>query len=238
MAEQKILLALQFYHGDKAQANKVARLIADLEAVKTDKADFLFISRNDTTQDMDTVKYVSKKFNTFHYKNHRRGEMWPFGCNELWFGTMDWLYGHILAKKCPAYKAVLTFEADCVPITPHWIARLSEAWDKANKKVVGSFQPAPGPHINGNGLFSCDPAFLKWVSREVGGCPPNVGWDYYLAKSFRAWGWADCPAIRSWWNMATMPKAQFDQLVNEGVVLMHGVKDSSVLDHARARFLP
>ena len=70
----KILLALQFWKGDKDQAMRVARLIADLEPRHTDFADFLFVSRFDCEQDLATVEYVSQKFNVHTYVNrHRRG---------------------------------------------------------------------------------------------------------------------------------------------------------------------
>ncbi len=57
----KILIALQFWKGDRDMAMKLARLMADLEPKHSDDADVLFISRFDTMQDVDAVKYVSRK---------------------------------------------------------------------------------------------------------------------------------------------------------------------------------
>lgn len=216
--KRKILLALQFWNGDKARAMEVARLIADLEPRLSEKADFLFVSRFDCSQDEDTIKYVSRKFYTHHYINRTRGEMWPHGCNALWFGTMDWVYSHGLAKRVPDYKAVLTFEADAFPLAPNWVSELHQEWDRVNVKVLGALQSSPGPHINGNALFSGDPAFLKWVAREKGGCRPSGGWDYLLASEFRKRGWSNSNLFRSWWGYPTMTRETFDSLVAQGVV--------------------
>lgn len=233
----KILLALQYWERDREQAMKVARMIADLEPRMSDIADFLFVSRFDCEHDMPSIQYVATKFNVHHYRCIRRGEMWPHGCNELWFGTMDWVYGHTMAKRIPAYKAILTFEADAAPLTPNWIQRLSEDWDKAGVKVMGSLLSSPGRHVNGNAMFSGDHKFLHWVAREVGGCTPQGGWDYVLAPEFEKQGWANCPRMRSWWQTPTLDRERYDALVAEGAVFLHGVKDDSVVGHVRQRFL-
>lgn len=236
---KKILLALQFWEGDRKQAMQTARLIADLEPKFSERADFLFVARFDTEQDPATIEHVSKKFNVLHFTNKwRRGREWPHGCNEQWFGTMDYVYSMMEAKKLPDYKAVLTFEADTCALTPNWLAPLSAAWDKAKVKVMGSLQTSPGLHMNGNAFFSTDPAFMKWITRDVSGCTPHGGWDYVLAKDFKRWGWADCPLMRSWWQTRTMTQETFEQLTREGVVFFHGIKDGSLARLVRQRFLP
>jgi hypothetical protein len=233
----KILLALQFYEGDKELACKVARLIADLEPRHSDKADFLFVSRFDCSQDMDTIGYVARKFNVHHYINRQRGTMWPHGPNSQWFGTMDYVFSYSEAKRIPPYKAVLTFEADACPLAPNWISELSQFWDGAKKKVVGPLLLAPGEHINGNAMFSGDKAFLKWVSRDIGGCSPHMGWDYVLAPQFKKAGWSDCPKMRSWWKTPTSDYETFEKLSAQGAVFLHGVKDDSMIRHVRRRFI-
>lgn len=238
MKPKKLLLALQFWERDREQAMKVAKLIADLQPGFCEIADFLFVARFDCEQDMKAIEYVSRKFNVHHFINTRfRGAEWPFGCNSLWFGTMDWVFTMTEAQRIPEYKAVLTFEADACPLTPNWLTDLSAFWDKANTKVVGALQSNPAPHINGNAFFSCNLGFLKWIARDVGNCTPHAGWDFVLAQAFKKHGWADCPAMRSWWQMATMPPETFDQLTREGVVFFHGCKDDSVLRQVREKFV-
>lgn len=234
----KILLALQFFHGDKERAMQVARLISDLEPRHSEFADFLFVSRMDTTHDEETVKYVSRKFHVHTYVNRTHGKEWPNGCNALWFGTMDWVYSYGIAKRIPPYKAVLTFEADASPLSSNWISALHEGWDKAGAKVVGAMQTQPAQHVNGNALFSGDPAFLHWIARKVGGCKPSGGWDFVLANEFRKKGWADFFRMKSWWGYPTMTRETFDSLVAQDVVFFHGCKDDSVIKHVRDRFLP
>jgi hypothetical protein len=233
----KILLVSQFYDGDKEQAMKVARLIADFEPRFSEYADFLFFSRFDCSQDLDTIKYVSKKFNVHHAINRRRGTLWPFGCNEMAFGALDWVYGHGEAERIPPYKALLLFEADACPLAPNWISELSHFWDRAKKKVVGPLLQYPGEHVNGNCLMSGDKAFLRWIARDVGGCSPHKGWDFHLAPEFKKRGWADCPAMRSWWQTKTSTVEQFNDLSRQGAVFLHGVKDDSMINHVRRRFL-
>lgn len=234
----KILLAIQFFEGDKKAAMDTARLIADLEPRKSEIADFLFVSRFDCNHDVDTIAYVSQKFNVHTFINrHRQGREWPHGCNDLWFGTVDFVYDHGRAKRIPDYKAVLTFEADACPLIPHWIERLSESWDAAKVKMLGAMQSNPGEHINGNCLISGDSEYLKLFGRTIGGCSPHAGWDYVLAPTFKKHGWADCPRMKSFWGCATMTVDWFNDLIQHDVVFLHGIKDSSVRDSVRKRFL-
>lgn len=235
---RKILLALQFWEGDRAQAMKVARLIADLETHHSNRADFLLVSRFDCTHDMDAISYVSRKFNVRTHISRRRATGWPFGPNELWFETMQYVYEHTVEeKRMPDYKAVLTFEADAAPLCPNWIPMLADAWDETRPaNVVGALLQHPGPHVNGNALFSCDTGFMHWLVRQVSGCTPHGGWDYILAPRFKEWGWKNCNAIRSWWQTPTLTREAFEQLYSQGVCFLHGVKDDSVLRMVRDKY--
>jgi len=235
---RKILLALQFWDGDKAQAMRVARLIADLETRMSDRADFLFVSRFDCPHDLDTIGYVARKFKVRHHVSRRRATGWPFGPNELWFETMQYAYEHTIDdKRIPEYKAVLTFEADALPLCPNWIPMLSDAFDQSQPAcIVGALLKYPGLHVNGNALFSCEQNFSHWISRQVTGCTPHGGWDYVLAPRFKEWGWKDCALMRSWWKTPTLQREQFEQLQAQGVAFLHGIKDGSALDMVREKY--
>ncbi len=234
---RKILLAIQFWEGDKAQAMKVARLIADLETRHSDRADFLFVSRFDCPHDLETISYVSRKFNVRHHISRRRAVGWPFGPNELWFETCQYVYEHTIdGKRQSDYKAVLTFEADAFPLCPNWIPMLSDEWDAAKVNVLGAMLKHPGVHINGNAMFSCDPQFMHWLVRQVSGCSPHGGWDYVLAPRFKERGWKNSNLFRSWWQTPTMARATYDELLGQQVCFLHGVKDASVIDHVRDRY--
>lgn len=238
---EKLLLCLQYWEGDKRQAMNLARYVADLQSSRCEIADFLFVSRFDCPHDMETIKHVSKKFNIFHYTSKRRGTGWPNGCNELWFGSLEWVYSMIEARKIPWYKAVFTFEADGVPLASNWINQFSMAWDQESAKnltfVLGSYLTNPGPHINGNAMFSCNMAFLKWLVKQVGGVRPSAGWDYALYPDFRKWGARSYPALKSYWGSKTFTEEGFDAELAQGTVYLHGVKDSSLLKMARKKFI-
>jgi len=238
---KKILLALQFWNGDKDQAMRLARTIADMQPGRCDNADFLFMSRFDCTQDAPTIQEVSRKFNVFQAVSRRRGTGWPHGCNDLWFGTLDHIYSKTVARQMPEYKAILTFEADCAPTASNWVNELHRAWDlAAPAQIVGSLIPGKDgghDHINGNMMFTGDLAALKWVTRDVGGCHARGGWDYLLAPQFKKRGWADCPGMRSDYRMETMTREYFEHLITSGVFFHHGCKDGSSLALVQERFV-
>lgn len=243
LPSDRILLAVQFWKGDRDQAMKLARLIADLEPSMCEKADFLFSSRFDCPQDTKTVEYVSSKFRTYTNKSRRRGVGWPIGCNELWAGTMDWVYHSISKKQCPAYKAVLTFESDCAPMQHGWIGRLSQEWDETKARengalcALGAWLKYPGPHINGNGLFSAEPHHLKWLIDSVSRVGTRGGWDFVIYPGLAKRGAFDTTSIKSYWGTSTMTREWFEQEVRKDTVFIHGVKDDSLLDMARERLL-
>lgn len=232
MAPDRLLLALQFWNGDRAQAMRLARMIALNESKFCKSADFLFAARHDADHDPKTVEAVSRRFNVFTYTSRRFGTGWPHGCNDLWFATMEWA-GCLAAKN--GYKAVLTFEADCVPLTDGWIQALSDEWDKCNKFVVGSLQSYPAPHINGNAMFSAAKPFTEWLTRKIVNVPARHGWDCYLAKAFQQWGWAGSTKIRSLYQKPTLGGVEAEELIAAGVEFLHGVKDESGLDYREAK---
>lgn len=238
----KLLLALQYWEGDKAQAMRLARLITDLEPRHCESADFLFVSRFDCTHDEETIRYVSSRFNVHTYINrNRRGTGWPSGCNDLWFGTIDHIYSFSEAKRLPPYKAVLTFEADACPLVPNWIRELSNAWDaqqaRTITKIYGPRCEYPLPHINGNALFGGDLLTLHKISRQIGGCPPDKGWDFWLAKQFKQMGWADAPMMKSQWQCKDMSEEDIEAHRAAGVVFLHGVKSEAVINSTRKKFV-
>lgn len=216
----------------------LAKLIADLEPRHSEIADFIFFSRFDCSHDMATVGYVARKFNTYTEINRRRGTEWPHGPNSLAFGLFDYVYTVNVAKRFPVYKAIVTLEPDSIPISPNWIGEISREWDRAQPaKVIGAYQTSPAPHINGaSSMYSGDIQFLKQI-RDIGGCSPVGGWDFLLASTFQKAGWRDSKKFKSWWNCPTMSEETFNQQLQEGVNLFHGVKDESLLNHVRKRFL-
>jgi hypothetical protein len=247
IATNKILISFPFWKGDRAQAMKLARLVADLQPVHSEMADVLFVSRFDCPHDLATIEYVSRKFNVFKHTSQRQEVGWPLGCNGTFFGTMEWFYHKMAAYQIPAYKAMFIAESDGVPMVDDWISRLVLEWKKANelKKVfvAGALLPDPTPtgkhtHINGGCCFlSGDLTFLKWVTMNVGSGNVAAGWDWFLAREFEKVGWADIPGIKSEWHRPSFSESEWVQYVKRGTVWLHGIKDDSLLDLARKKLI-
>jgi hypothetical protein len=238
----KILIVLQFWSGDKANAMRLARFLADIEPEKCPNADLLLVSRYDCSQDEETVKYVAKKFNVHTHRSRRRGTGWPHGCNELFFGSMEWVYSMMQANRVPQYKAIFTCESDGAPLQSNWIKHFSRGWSRLQETskpvyVAGALVPHPAEHVNGNCFFSGNLKFLHWMVRLIGGAPSGCGWDYYLREDFKKWGWAQLPGLRSYWGQKTMSEEGYRKEVSDGTVWLHGVKDDSFYNFTRKTLL-
>lgn len=242
----KILLALQYWNGDKAQACKLAEFLADLEPKHSDLADFLFVARFDTKHDDATVAKVSRKFNIHTYISRGKGTGWPCGCNDLFFGTLGFFFHKAHAGQIPGYKAIFCFEADGIPMRKDWIAGLHKEWDRVNTPKGRVCQAGAwldnGPddvgtgHINGNCLLSGDLGFLRWLVKAVNHVNVNVGWDWILAPQFKAKGWSDIPKIRSVWRQP-LTEELFLEGMKESRIWHHGVKDDAGIRFARKYLL-
>ncbi len=242
----KILIALQFWKGDRDAAMKLARFLGDIEPRHSELADVVLVNRFDCPPaDKETIERVSRKFNTRAYTSPQRGIGWPDGCNSLWFGTMEWAFSYMEVGQLPRYKAIFTCEADGAPVLQDWVARMSEAWDvaQAGQKVyiagplVGGGNTGIAAHINGNCLVSGDLKFLHWITRRVAGVPGGIGWDYFLRDAFKRWGWADIPGMLSLYNTPTFTPEQYMTFVQDGVIWVHGDKSNSLIDMGRARLI-
>jgi hypothetical protein len=238
----KILLALQFWGGDRSQALALAELIADIEPGMCERADFLFVCRFDCEHDERVIRHVSRKFSTFFHTSPRRGTGWPMGCNDLTAGMLEFVFHRMVAKKLPHYKAIFALEADVVPLNRDWIKLMSHNWDVLQETsaicVAGRKLKSEHirEHVNGNALLTGNFKFLKWLLREMNS-NSRVGWDYRLAGEFEKWGWAEIPGLECHWNTRTLSDDQLRNECERGVIFLHGVKDFSALNFARNRLL-
>lgn len=237
----KILVTVPFWSGDKTAAMRLARFIADIETAHCEWADFLFVARFDCQHDPATVLHVSRRFNVFTHISGRREVGWPAGCNGLFFGTMEFFYHKMVAEKIPQYKAILICEADTIPLTRNWIETASREWDrvqKAKKIRIAGAMVGGGEfgrvHINGGCvMLSGDMKFLSWMIKRGATYGAIAGWDWALADDFKAWGWANIPGMKSFWNRPTMSLFEVQAVTKTGVFLLHGIKDDSLVKHAR-----
>lgn len=235
----KILIIVPFWAGDRHAAIALSHLLADLQPQHSDDIDLLFVARFDCPQvDASTLKHVSRKFNTFTHESKRRETGWPAGCNGTFFGAMEFCYHKMAAGKVPSYKALFICEADTIPLTRDCFGYLHRQWDLISRRqptcMAGALIPGVHDHINGGCcLISGNLSFLKWLVKDVGGMKALVGWDWGLAGDFKARGYANVPGIISLWQTPTISSGDADAWARRGIVWLHGIKDSSLLLHAR-----
>lgn len=239
------MIVLLFWEGDKKQAMKLARLLADLEDTHSDKADFVFVSRFDCKQDQDTIKYVSRKFNVYSYTSKGRGVGWPAGCNSIFFSLLEWAYFKMEAGQIPHYRGLLNLASDGGPLRKDWINYFHEASQREHVFVSGALLKDPDPardhdHINGDCcLLSTEFRFLKWLVKTSRSSSLIAGWDWYLANPFKGWGWKNLPGVKSVWRKPEpFSLKDWEHEIREGTVWYHGVKDGSLIDLARKKLLP
>jgi hypothetical protein len=63
---------MQYWDGDRDKALRISRFIADLQDGHSDRFDFMFCPRFDSTLDPYTIRYVSRKFNVWTHISTRK----------------------------------------------------------------------------------------------------------------------------------------------------------------------
>lgn len=236
----KLLVAIQMWSGDREQAMRLARFLADLEPKHSDLADVLLVHRFDCAAPADVVPALSRKFNTFTYKTPFCDTGWPLGCNALADFTAEWALAMIAANKCPQYKAIFLCEGDGAPVQRDWVMKLSEAWDKANEKgpvfQAGPYIPPPNEHINGNCLINADSKALKWFCQGRWKTKPG-GWDWVGYEEFKKHGAVNVPGMKSLYAKLNFSEEEWKQQVSEGVIWIHGDKANDLIYWGRKNIL-
>ena len=238
--KNKILLALQYWDGDKDQAVKLLDLFSKTIDPKNEFADILIYYRADSSapnqQTLERLNVPFERVWCLKSKNVMHG--WPNGCNQLWSDLVTDAYIRSSqsstnnAPEWACYKAVFTIESDSCPIKKSWLKELSEEWDRHNACVLGTWLPNNDEHeglghINGNALFCID---IVKKCPSIAGTPYDKAWDTYHAKVFKETGWAITPKVVSMHNSKTLTTDQFNNLKKTDCVFLHGVKDNSVME--------
>lgn len=240
---KKLLIAMQFYHGDRTDAMRVARLMADVEKERREDVEFCFAARFDTQHDPATVQYVQSKFPVRIFTSTRKGTGWPDGCNDLWHELMGWAY--LMVREGHAdWEAVMTVESDSCPLSRDWISRLMAEWDQQKKRdaelvacgcVIKNGDPSY-THVNGNALFAYD--ILMRVN-GFWGTPHAKSWDVYHAPKYikRCF---DTPLIKSIHNVEKLYPVTWRVLYAPRMnqvepVFFHGAKSPKAEEIVRAK---
>lgn len=236
---EDIVLALQFWEGDKNPSLRLARAIADLEPEFNRQALFLFVHAFDCAPPPEeVVEHVRKKFRTLVVKSTTPWTGYPDGCAALWLDCIDWARE---AKRTGLTSAecMLTFEFDCSPLVPDWIAKLVDTFRRVNPKaVMGDHHPftAPGKpkgfgHINGNLVVSLkSDKVLEQIGSYRHRHKPKAPWDVVIYEDLYRIGSASVIEIQSDYRARNLRPSYLAGLVQQGVIFHHGCKDTSVID--------
>jgi hypothetical protein len=237
----KIALVLQFWEGDKEMAMRNALRIASNEPAFRTDVEFIFSHRFDcpfTAADGKVFDQVSQRFKTSVYRCTRRGVGHPSGCNDMW---CDWVnrgaLGRVSRGEWHDVRAMLTFEADSIPVDREWIDALFLEWEKAEKQeksIVGCWMDVGIPgigHVNGNMLVAPN---LATRVPGILGCPTNHAWDMYFGRLFEP-HWLKSGFITNYYKETGVTEAQIRRPVpgfDRPPSIVHGVKDLSVERYA------
>ena len=230
---RRIVLAMQFWEGDKEAAMRNIRRIVDNESVFRNDFEVMFVARRDCSHDVDTVNYAARRFPTTTYTCSGRAQGWPNGSNEVWCETMQESLRRVKSGQWAQVRALLTFEADCVPVNRGWLHRLTEEWtatEKAQCWLTGwwNAQYSPVGHMNGNMLVH--PKLSQFFPR-IAGASCNRAWDQEFAPTF-APRWRKAGFLENLYGEKNVTEERIRHIIAQGAVLIHGVKDRSVEDFA------
>lgn len=200
------VICLQYWDGDKEDAEKLAAYIRELGSTRTE---------------FSLVMVPSPP-----------GLKYPLGPNTVAFNLireaaegLEWARGA---------KCILLMEPDCVPVARDWIDQLSDEWDRAagmGKLVLGHWRKEHGGHVNGNLLFSPD------LARKISiGRVPRRPWDIAVAPLIEPIC-AKTGLIKNLYRRTSVSaeEMQTPSCGNKPPVLIHGVRDQSAWDYAKAK---
>lgn len=230
----KLLIELHYWHGDLPMMRRLVDLITSIEPVFNERADVLLTARYDTPFDSEMAGKLGSTFKTYLCRSPWVGE--GEGNCFSWFASMNYVWHGYQMGRLPQYKAILTADADCVPLTRDWIDRLHAVWDESPHSIVqlGAevLKDQPTRHINSNALWSGKPDDLKGFLNQIVQQKFALWFDMLMAPGLRELGVQDCPGMRSFWRQPGMTVDQYQELLGEGVFFVHGVRDHSLLELA------
>lgn len=230
-----LILAIQYYDGDKEQAEELISLLCDIEAGKSYKDVHLLISYRYDSQPPEAwiVEKAKKTFITTIVKKGIRNQTGhPAGCNALWMDTM--VHASELGN-ARQIDYVFTFEADCVPIKKDWIDSLRRELviaKEQGKKVIGHVNEQTDhciEHINGNAVFHTQ---LVRNFPILTTCPPSEPWDLWIVKHTKNF-WFPSSFIFNAYRKSGWGDENFIELQKKGHSMVHGIRDRAGFDFVR-----
>lgn len=185
-----LVVALQYWSGDRDRAFRLARLIADIEPAYRTDVTLVLAGRFDTNvgDASATVAHCGTKMRTFAVLAGPTGygkTGHPDGASGLWTGTMEQLADRWCTGDLDR-SSVFTIEADGCPISRDWISRVRAEHQRtldAGRRVTGAFMPRPQPHINGSLVMSI-PWWIDTLSMHS--TPDGHAWDVFHRETILA----------------------------------------------------
>lgn len=233
-----LLIALQYWNGDRELTMRLARRMADLEdAFRADvwlELVYRFDAKPPTVAE---IAYLAKKFKVTMYQGRRRATGHPYGCNELVHDLFQRYWNlHMRDKRfASTVNGVWLLEGDNVPLRKDWLTRIKAEWDAARQSgayLLGCWHKSGLPevgHINGNLIFRPD---LAAVVKGLEGCPPDFAWDMYHAPRFKP-HWAFSKEMLNLYKGTNLPKSKiYGKNGKAKASVVHGIKDDSCWDLA------
>lgn len=238
---QKFLIVLQYYEGDRESAEELGALIADLERVRNKEADILILRRHDASDfDRGIRTKLEDKFEKVYFETCRRRDAkgYPFGPNQMWSDIVT-LIGQVPQWR-NNYYAFIPMESDCTPVHPGWIGELIEEFRNArahNYAAVGHIHSDPVEHLNGVAVY--DSNIWRIVGgNKLNGSDPQVAYDLYHRRSILPIAF-NTPRIMMEYQRPTITAEDLFRPWKDGIEpsMFHGVKDGSARAAVRAKHI-
>ena len=230
----RFVIALQYWDGDRDDAIRLARFIADIEPCWNDRVTMCFVRRHDATPiDQQTIKYVEHKFSVNHHVSPTHKAGYPDSPNIMAVA--------LIREAARRYHGqwrdvmgVMLLESDSVPVKRGWLVDLIDEWQVAlghGRLLMGAWKPTCGPHghINGNMVFH--PSLADTL--KLPQCPSVIPWDTFYPPIFRrVWAWTGLIANFYREVCCTDQFLSTPECGAKPPVLIHGVKDDSAWNYA------
>jgi hypothetical protein len=185
-----LVLAIQYWSGDEAEAMRLARLLADIEPRRRSDVTLAFCRRFDMPQTdlaWKTQIACGLKFSTTQVQSKREGLGHPNGCNQLVAGILDELSDR-RAKGLLDRHSVLFLEADGCPLRKDWldiVIREHEKSLEAGRLITGAATEHGIRHLNGTMALHLS----AWTDRpSLQHTPPSQAWDLFHSATLWAAG--------------------------------------------------
>jgi len=178
----QVATVLQFWEGDREQAMRLARLLADLEpgprgrylVMASQRGDFSFPGYGEAEE------YLMEKFKVVRVPARvDDAKSYPGIAHDPWWSVVSRLADMFLAGMVP-FHSFFTVEPDGCPMSRDYHERIVSTHEEtllAGKWVTGQRMRFGGmDHVNGSAVFE---AHFVADHPSLGRCPRNAAWDIF-----------------------------------------------------------